>query len=139
MTVEIEFPIEFIVKGAPISLQTKRAGSRTAWKHQVRQASYSALPEGHFASEASITVTLFYFPVDEMEGDIDNIVKPILDALCRHIYLDDRQVQRVWVQKFEPRQGFPFVDPSPTLSDALKGQKPLVFIRLTNDPFEGLI
>ncbi len=35
-------------------------------------------------------------------GDIDNIVKPILDALCHHIYMDDRQVQRLVVQKFEP-------------------------------------
>ena len=37
-----------------------------------------------------------------MQGDVNNIVKPIVDALSRHLYLDDHQVQRVVVQKFEP-------------------------------------
>ena len=44
--------------------------------------------------------TLFYFPAVEMAGDIDNIVKPVLDALGKHIYVDDRQVHRVLVQNF---------------------------------------
>lgn len=57
------------------------------------------LPEGHFASEAPISVILYYFPSAPMLGDIDNIVKPILDAMCRHIYLDDRQVERLVIQK----------------------------------------
>jgi Holliday junction resolvase RusA-like endonuclease len=82
MSVEIAFPLEFIVSGTPVSLQAKRGESRTAWKDRVRHASSSSLPEGHFATDAPISVTLFYFPAAEMEGDIDNIVKPILDALC---------------------------------------------------------
>ncbi len=41
-----------------------------------------------------------------MQGDVDNIVKPILDALSKHIYNDDGQVERIWVQKFEPGRIF---------------------------------
>jgi hypothetical protein len=136
--VEIVFPFEFNVFGTPVSLQAKRPASRLAWKKQVRQASLEVLPEGHFCSDASISVTLFYFPDAPMQGDIDNIVKPVLDALCRHIYLDDRQVERVWVQKFDPGKVFQFSTPSAALAGALDGGKPVLYVRLSNDPAEGL-
>ncbi len=74
-----------------------------------------------------------------MQGDIDNIVKPVLDALERHIYIDDRQVQRVLVQKFEPGSVFSFTRPSPILENALEQSKPALYIRLSDDPFEDLV
>lgn len=139
MTVEIQFPLEFIVRGTPVSLQASRAASKDAWKTRVKEASYSVLPEGHFSTDAAISVTLFYFPDTEMQGDVDNIVKPILDALSKHIYNDDRQVERVWVQKFEPGRIFQFASPSETLAEALTSEKPLLFVRLGDDPSEGLV
>lgn len=139
MTVEIEFPVEFIVPGTPVSLQIKRPEARAAWKERVKNASYAALPEGHFSTGVPISVTLFYFPNNEMQGDIDNIVKPVLDALCNHIYADDRQVERVWVQKFEPGRVFQFDNPSAMLSQALVGERPLLFVRLGDDLTEGLV
>ncbi len=139
MSVEIQFPIEFIVRGTPVSLQAARAQSREAWKKRVREASYDALPEGHFSTAAPVSVTLFYFPATEMQGDVDNIVKPILDALSKHIYNDERQVERVWVQKFEPGRIFQFARPSEVLSEALASEKPLLFVRLGSDPAEGLV
>jgi crossover junction endodeoxyribonuclease RusA len=74
----------------------------------------------------------------QMVGDIDNIVKPVLDALGKHIYVDDHQVHRVLVQKFEPRNVFPFESPSSTLKDALNRTGPILYIRLSDDPFEDL-
>lgn len=139
MSVEIEFPVEFIVQGTPVSLQAKRAEAKEAWKARVKEASYASLPDGHFSTDGPIAVTLFYFPDGEMQGDVDNIVKPVLDALCRHIYTDDRQVERVWVQKFEPGRLFQFRQPSQILSEALSGEKPLLYVRLGDDPTEGLV
>jgi hypothetical protein len=52
--------------------------------------------------------------------------------------MDDRQVERVVVQKFEPDRIFPFATPSSTLEDALTRSKPLLYVRLTDDPFEEL-
>jgi crossover junction endodeoxyribonuclease RusA len=52
--------------------------------------------------------------------------------------VDDRQVHRVLVQKFEPGNVFGFEAPSPTLQDALNTAKPILYIRLSNDPFEDL-
>jgi crossover junction endodeoxyribonuclease RusA len=139
MSVEIQFPLEFIVRGTPVSLQAARPKSREAWKQRVKAASYDALPVGHFSTDAPICVTLFYFAAADMQGDVDNIVKLVLDALSRHIYNDNRQVERVWVQKFEPGRIFQFSRPSDVLSEALSGEKPLLFIRLGDDLAEGLL
>jgi len=96
------------------------------------------LPEGHWATRGRVAATLYYFPDTVMQGDIDNIVKPVLDALGRHIYIDDSQVERVVVQKFEPGNVFPFSTPSFTLEDAINHPKPLLYVRLSVDPFEDL-
>jgi hypothetical protein len=138
MSVEIPVPVEFLVPGTPVSLQAKRRESIDQWKARVVAASRSVLPEGHFATGNPIAATLFYFPAAEMAGDIDNIVKPVLDALGRNVYVDDRQVHRVLVQKFEPGNVFGFGSPSATLQDALNIAKPILYVRLSDDPFEDL-
>jgi crossover junction endodeoxyribonuclease RusA len=131
---EPDFPVEFIVFGTPVSLQAS-GNSKEKWKERVREASNDSLPEMCFSFGGPIAIDLYYFPSTEMEGDIDNIVKPILDAMTAHIYRDDRQVVRVTVQKFEPGQPADFANPSKTLTDALIGNRPFTYIRITDEPF----
>ena len=135
---EPDFPIEFLVEGTPVSLQAARAESRAEWKERVRAASRKVLSEGHWATTGRIATTLFYFPDGPMEGDVDNIVKLILDALGRHIYMDDSQVERIVAQRFEPGNVFVFSAPTPTLA-ALAGPKPVLYVRVSDDPFEDLL
>lgn len=134
MSVEIEFPFEFLVEGTPVSAQRGHRRSLHQWQLRIVEASRRRLPEGHFASVGPIGVTLYYFPAAAMRGDIDNIVKPILDAMCRHVYLDDRQVERLLVQKFEPGRPLAFGSPSSTLLEALSRPRPVLYVRLTDDP-----
>ena len=68
MSVEIQFPLEFVVEGTTVSLQAKRRESIDRWKSRIVEASRPVLPEGHFATEAPLAITLFYFPDAEMEG-----------------------------------------------------------------------
>jgi hypothetical protein len=135
---EIAFPIEFLVHGTPVSFQAKRTASKDEWKRRVKSASKSVIPDHHFASRDRMAVTLFYLPDEPMQGDIDNIVKLILDALSEHIYIDDGQVERLVVQKFEPGRVFRFQQPSPTFLTALNGTKPVLYVRVSNDPVEDL-
>lgn len=135
---EIDFPIEFIVKGTPVSMQAKRPEAREEWKEVVKAASTAAIPQPHFVSEDRMAVTLYYLPDGAMQGDIDNIVKPILDALSRHIFIDDRQVERLVIQKFESGNMFEFNQPTALLSEALGTKRPLLYVRVSNDPFEEL-
>jgi hypothetical protein len=137
---EPEFPLEFMVEGTPVSAQAERARSREEWKQRVRDASIPLLPEGHWASTDRISVTLFYFPRAPMQGDVDNIIKLVLDAMMQHIYVDDHQIERVVVQKFEPDNVFQFSSPSDTLARAMQlaDAGPVLYVRVSNDPFEDL-
>jgi crossover junction endodeoxyribonuclease RusA len=137
-SLEPDFPFEFLVAGTPVSLQSKNSASREGWKARVRAASMAGLPEAHWATSERIAVTMFYFTATPMTGDLDNIVKLVLDALVQHIYLDDAQVDRIVVQKFEPHSIFAFSAPSPTLQRAIVDVKPLLYLRLSTDPFEEL-
>jgi crossover junction endodeoxyribonuclease RusA len=134
----IEFPIEFTVLGTPVSFQAARAASKEQWKARVKAASAMVLPAPHFVSGDRMAVTLYYLPEARMQGDVDNIVKLVLDALCKHIYLDDAQVERVVVQKFEPGNVFNFRSPSASIVAAISGPKPALYVRVSNDPFEDL-
>ena len=122
-----------------MSLQAKRPESRGQWKGRVKAASTSAIPQPHFASGDRMSITLYYLPKEPMQGDVDNIVKPVLDALSRHIFINDRQVERVLVQKFEPGNVFGFAQPSETFAEALDGEKPVLYVRVSDDPFEDLV
>lgn len=126
--------------GAVISYEgILQAENLWKWQVRVKMASGTAIPAPHYASEARIAVTLYYLPAEQMDGGIDNIVEPILDALSRHIYIDDKQVERVVVQKFEPGNIFNFTRPTTTFVKALAHAKPVLYVRISNDPFEELI
>ena len=68
-----------------------------------------------------------------MEGDIDNIIKPIMDALIGVAYLDDSVVEAVSAQKFEPDADWSFEQPSDMLSAALDTDAPVVYVRIDDD------
>jgi Holliday junction resolvase RusA-like endonuclease len=136
--VEIEFPVEFTVVGTPVSFQHRRSAARNEWKARVKTASSVRLPRDPSASEARIAVTLYYFPSEPMQGDVDNIVKLVLDALCDHIYVDDNQVDRIVVQRFDPGDLFGFASPSAMLEETLKQPKSVLYVRLSDDPLEDL-
>jgi crossover junction endodeoxyribonuclease RusA len=74
-----------------------------------------------------------------MDGDIDNIAKLVLDACCGPIYVDDVQVERLLLQKFEPDRVFAFTRPTDILSSAMNGDKPALYVKISNDPHEDLL
>lgn len=131
-----DFPFEFLVYGTPLSHQgTGR--SLGDWKDRVKDATRPLLEPGHWATEARVAVTIFHFPEDQMAADVDNIVKPILDAMNNHIYMDDKQVERVVVQKFEAGRTASFSRPSKTLLAAMDAEKPVTYIAVSLYPDEG--
>ncbi len=132
MSLEPTLPFEFIVKGIAISAQGSPR-SKGAWKEAIRGAARSALPEGAWQLFAPLEVTIFLFPAAVMQGDIDNRVKPILDALSGYVYRDDEQVERLVVQRFSPWQPSRFLNPSEVLISALGADGPVVYIRVADD------
>lgn len=130
--VDLAFPIEFFIEAVPLSLQAS-ARSQETWWQQVENVARSAIPAGSWATQSPVLVTIYYFPNGQMTGDIDNIVKPILDALSPMIYLDDSQVDRVIVQKFESGRVFRITNPTPRLAKVLETEPPVVYIRVDDE------
>src|SRR3546814_997790 len=51
------------------------------------------------ALDGSLSASIVYFHVDDTEIDVDNVIKPILDALKTHIYADDRRIEQVTARR----------------------------------------
>jgi Holliday junction resolvase RusA-like endonuclease len=82
---------EFILDGPPVSQQTRRRERLHAWKLFVRGEAAKRWPQGQlpFLGPVKVSITYFYGMVGV---DVDNIIKPILDALVGLVYVDDEQV-----------------------------------------------
>jgi hypothetical protein len=128
-----DLPFEFNVPGIPVSLQGSVA-SRDAWKSKIRQAARAHLPEGAWSLEIPVEVTILFLSGDAMSGDLDNRIKPILDALSGPVLLDDRLVDRLVVQRFAPSESCQILSPSPVLISAIWAGEPIVYIRVDDDP-----
>ncbi|WP_419837289.1 RusA family crossover junction endodeoxyribonuclease [Candidatus Poriferisodalis sp.] len=92
----MSLPLEFIVDGSPVSQQAKKASRRRAWQARVSQAA-SAPWSSPSAIAGDVAVTINYFCSDPWADrreslDVDNVPKPILDALKGLVYIDDKQV-----------------------------------------------
>ena len=133
---ETLYPFEVVLQGTPIALQCKTGGTREAWKERVKEAARQrqrATYELGFLDNRALAVTIYYFPSAPMEGDVDNIVKLIMDGMIGIAYLNDRVVERVTVQKFEPDGGWEFLVTSDRLALALDTEPPAVYIRVEDD------
>lgn len=138
---DLLFPFDFFVLGTPLSLQA-RTNSLRRWKYTVAQVAAARIRERDiqtFLLPSSLAITIYYFPLAPMSGDIDNIVKPILDALIGVVYLDDRMIEMVTVQKFEPDIAWEISSQSQQLASALdhlsasEASTPVVYVHIADD------
>jgi len=135
---EMPFPFEFTIEQVtPVSAQTKNNAAKKRWIEMVSQYAKKAIDsvrEQYFLDNRALCVTIYYFPDSKMQGDVDNIVKPILDGMISVAYPDDKLIERCVVQKFEPGGMHIFSSPSQTLEAAIGTEKPCLYIRLEDDP-----
>ncbi|BAQ67815.1 hypothetical protein NHU_00646 [Rhodovulum sulfidophilum] len=126
-----EFPIEFLAVGTPVSLQSSNRRARDEWKALVLAAAEAEVGGDSWAFDTQrLSVTMFYFPQAEMQGDVDNIAKLTIDALVPRIYLDDSLVDRVLVQRFYPEHSATFDSPTEKLLEALGSNEPVLFVKI---------
>jgi Holliday junction resolvase RusA-like endonuclease len=134
-SVSIPFPLEIVIEATPVSAQGS-SSSKDAWKSLVAERArhrLRELTEWYWLERQPLSVTIFYFPDAAMEGDIDNIVKPILDAMKSIVYPDDDVMERVLVQRFEPGLAWSFGTMAENLAVAVDRVPPIVYIRVEGD------
>jgi crossover junction endodeoxyribonuclease RusA len=81
--------LEVAISGVPATLQSK-GWRRTIWKTSVAS---EATKTGCQPLVGAVRLRIIYFYAGQaLDRDIDNIIKPIQDALIGIAYADDRQV-----------------------------------------------
>jgi crossover junction endodeoxyribonuclease RusA len=91
-------PFEFILDGPPVSQQARRRDRLRAWKVFVRQEAERYWPQGELPTAKPVMLRVTYF-YDTISVDVDNIIKPIQDALIGLIYASDDQITDVLSRK----------------------------------------
>ena len=90
-------PFEFVLDGPPVSQQARNRFLVRKWTQTVHNAARQVWDaEPPFAGEVMVTITYFFSGVSL---DVDNIPKPILDALKGLVYSDDSLVSDLLCRK----------------------------------------
>ncbi len=66
--------------------------------------------------EVMVTITYFF---DSVDPDVDNIPKPILDALNELVYNDDSKITDIICRKRERNRDMQVLNASPVLQESL--------------------
>ena len=125
-----------MIRDTPRSHQSANAKGKERWKHRVGELARehaTTLRDFFFIDDRPLSATIFYFPPSRMEGDVDNIVKLIIDGMIPIFYPDDRLLERIIVQKFEPGVEAVFHSLTPALERATETEPPAIYIRLDDD------
>ena len=56
-------------------------------------------------TEGRVSISALVMPPDRRKRDIDNIAKALLDALVNHVYFDDCQIVRLYLERGEKIDG----------------------------------
>jgi Holliday junction resolvase RusA-like endonuclease len=125
-------PIEFLVLSRPMSLQTNSRVRFQSWKSQVRAEAAKAWGGRPILSEGEFHLTIVHLHHDVSTPDVDNIIKPIQDALEGVVLFNDNLVsdveshRRMAGGRFEPAR-LPEL-----LVDALDSSLDCVYVRLAD-------
>lgn len=120
---------EFLVPRRPVSHQAKRRANLQSWKAFVRAAA-QRIWRDEVAVQVPCQLTIVYFCLDN-PADIDNIIKPIQDALVGLVYEDDAAVSDVDSHRRPLTEPFDLTRLPPLLLEAIATGQECVYVRVT--------
>lgn len=125
-------PFDFTIAGPPVSQQACRAERIEEWRDAVKEAA-NQLWLGAPPVESIVMVTVIYFH-DGRRFDVDNIPKPILDALRKVVFSDDNQVTDLVCRKLNLDDLPRVVSGSEVLNKAIDNGGQFLHIVVENAP-----
>lgn len=130
-------PFEFIVTGSPVSLQTNNRAKLQEWKAKVAQIAAEAMPIEMSATSEPVQVIITHYCITQI-SDLDNIIKPIVDAMKILVYVDDRQVTDLTVKRRKLTELVNFTATSPLIAEALAAAQEFIYVKidLPTEPME---
>jgi crossover junction endodeoxyribonuclease RusA len=82
-------PFELLISKRPVSFQTKRRKNLQAWKNFVRAEASKVWNAADLPVSSPFLRCVIVYLCDSAPADIDNIIKPIQDALVGLVFEDD--------------------------------------------------
>lgn len=126
-------PFEFLIRSRPVSQQARRSSRKEAWKDFVRREAERSWGPVHVPADGPVCVTLIYL-YDEVALDVDNILKPIQDALVGLVSPDDSLVTDVIIRRRELRGTFDLTRASSVLVDGFEYGNEFVYVWIGDAP-----
>ncbi len=131
-------PFEFIIEGPPVSQQTRRRARLREWKRKIREHAESQWPPEEFPHMEQLIIKITYF-YDEVSMDVDNIPKPISDALNGLVYFDDEQFTDNYTRKRNLNDELIIENPSTVLASGLSLETEFLYIIIDEAPNQQVI
>ncbi len=131
-------PFEFTIKGPPVSVQTRNRQRLQSWKQDVSYAAIASLPPAAAPVDTNVAVVITYY-YDGDSPDVDNITKPILDALNGIIFRDDGQVVEAKSRKKSLNGSYKLRGVSSVLLLAFASGDDFLHIKITEAPDTGVL
>ncbi|MFA6275808.1 MAG: RusA family crossover junction endodeoxyribonuclease [Pedobacter sp.] len=132
------FPIEFTFDGPPLSLQSKNKVRKRAYKQNIETIARGILPAGFVVSPDDLEITITYYH-DGASPDVDNIIKPIQDALVGVVYVDDKQIAHSTSRKRDINRGYKVRHVSACILESFGKGNDFIHVKVdTHTPSEDL-
>jgi crossover junction endodeoxyribonuclease RusA len=131
-------PFEFTIQGPPVSNQTRNRARLLLWKQDVRAAAQARIPAGTSPVRDPVQVTITYYYEGD-SPDVDNIIKPIQDALNGLVFTDDAQVAETKSRKRLLNGSYEIKGASGVLLQGFSAGVGFLHIRVENNTHNGVL
>lgn len=131
-------PFEFVIAGPPVSQQTRRRARRRAWVDELRRSAMSRWPASEPPAVGPIRVNVTHVFVS-VAVDLDNLAKPVLDALKGVVFQDDGQISDMRMRKREFGRIMRIESPLPLLLDAFDRGEEFLHILVEEAPDQEVV
>ena len=86
---------DFLIEGRPLSVHARSRVAQSEWKERVRIHAIRASPPIPPFTQSAVRLTIVFLCQERWQLDVDNVIKPIQDALALVFYADDAVVSDV--------------------------------------------
>lgn len=131
-------PFEFVIPQRPVSQQARRQNRLREWKAFVAEHARLAITGPRDLASDPVALRLLYI-YDEAALDVDNILKPIQDALVGVLLEDDSIITDVEIRRRWRRTTFTINTVSPTLAAGLALGREFVYVALSDAPAQDVL
>jgi crossover junction endodeoxyribonuclease RusA len=124
---------EFLIRSRPVSQQTRRRNRLREWKEFVRGEAMRYWASSHTPADGPVCITLVYL-YEEAALDVDNIIKPIQDALVGLAFSDDSIVTDTISRRRQLGGTFDLSRVSSVLIEGFEYGDEFVYVQVANAP-----